>query len=113
MQEAGAAPARHRSVARASQLLLGAYLAALLLGGVAFATGRLQVTPITWAYASLPAIAFGQAVWTSTRMRRATDPAHADRLFKSAAIQAVVGVALIGTLLYEWLRAPAVFFTVT
>ncbi|MBB2941103.1 hypothetical protein FB565_000807 [Actinoplanes lutulentus] len=111
MDQADVVADRQQFVARTAQLLLGAYLLALLVLAVAAYYGRVQVYVFNIPYLVVPAAFFGQAVWTTGRFRRATEPGRRRELYQRSAIETVLGLVMIGSLLYYWLQDPASFVT--
>ncbi|BEL01990.1 hypothetical protein Q0Z83_001810 [Actinoplanes sichuanensis] len=109
MEQAEAVPLWQEIALRVSQALLGVYLLGAVALAVAVATGRATLSPTNGAYLIIPAIAFGQAVWNTTRARRADDTVRRDKLARIGGIQVAIGVVIAGQLACQWIVAPQSF----
>ncbi|MEV0900596.1 hypothetical protein [Actinoplanes sp. NPDC049802] len=109
MDQASTVNARNIHVERATRLLFATYLLALVVAAVAELTGRFHLTIEAWGYLIIPAVGLAHNVWTLARSRRATDPLDRDRFFKEGAMGVVVTLIYLGSTLYIWMEAPAVF----
>ena len=106
MDQADAVPAGHVVLARTSQALLVVYLLALAACSLAVAAGRIRLSPLGAAWLAIPVLAFGQAVRTGVRARRAADPAQRFQLFQKSTVETVLSAVFVASLAVTWVQEP-------
>lgn len=105
-------PRYRRALLLAAPVLLVLYLIAVAVVGAAVATARIELEMTAMMYAILPVIAFGMPIRTGHRWRRVTDAKERHELFRRIVAELVIGLALLGSWIYQVSVAPDAFFTI-